>query len=54
MNILTFDIEDWFHLLDHDATRSVSEWSRYTPRIEENTDRILEMLGETGVRATFF
>jgi polysaccharide deacetylase family protein (PEP-CTERM system associated) len=54
VNILTFDIEDWFHLLDHDATRSVSEWSRYTPRIEENTDRILEMLGETGVRATFF
>ena len=26
MNILTFDVEEWFHLLDNDSTRSEVEW----------------------------
>ena len=32
MNILTFDIEEWFHLLDCDATRTENEWKNYEVR----------------------
>lgn len=54
MNILTFDVEEWFHLLDFDATRTEAEWGRYEVRIHENVDRILDILDETNTKATFF
>lgn len=54
INILTFDIEEWFNLLDLDATRKVSAWDAFECRIHENTDRILGLLSETGCKATFF
>ncbi len=54
MNILTFDIEEWFHLLDNDSTRTENEWKNYEVRIYENVDRILNILEESGVKATFF
>ena len=54
MFILTFDIEDWFHLLDNDSTLTDRQWGRFAPRIEQNTDRILKLLSAKNVRATFF
>lgn len=54
MNILTIDVEEWFHLLDFDATRTESEWGNYEVRIYENVDRILQILEETDTKATFF
>ena len=54
MNILTFDIEEWFHILDFDATRTESDWAKYEVRIHENVDRILSLLDETNTKATFF
>lgn len=54
MNILTFDVEEWFHLLDFDATRTESEWGQYEVRIYENVDRILDILEQTNTKATFF
>ena len=54
MNILTFDIEEWFHLLDNDSTRTQNEWKNYEVRIYENVDRILNILDDTGSKATFF
>ena len=54
MNILTFDIEEWFHLLDFDATRTEAEWGRFEVRIHDNVDRILDILDGTGNKATFF
>lgn len=54
MNILTFDTEEWFHLLDFDATRTESEWGKYEVRIYENVDRILDILERTNTKATFF
>ncbi|NOY60605.1 MAG: DUF3473 domain-containing protein [Calditrichaeota bacterium] len=50
-NILTFDLEDWFHgnfLFDEDE-KSYSE-----SRVLEPTMRLLELLKETGNQATFF
>ena len=54
MNILTFDVEEWFHLLDCDATASVAQWDRFESRLDANVDRILQILDETGSQATFF
>ena len=54
MNILTFDVEEWFHLLDFDATRGVEQWDQYEVRIYENVERILSLLEETNTKATFF
>ena len=54
MNILTFDIEEWFHLLDFDATCTEHEWGRYEVRIYENVERILDILESTHTKATFF
>ncbi len=54
MNVLTFDVEEWFHLLDFDATRTEEEWGRYEVRIHQNVERILNILEETNTKATFF
>ena len=54
MNILTFDIEEWFHILDNASTRTETEWNRYESRIHANMDRIFQLLDETDSRATFF
>ena len=54
MNILTFDVEEWFHLLDNDSTRSEVEWIKYPVRIHENMDRIFRILDDTNSKATFF
>lgn len=54
MNILTFDVEEWFHLLDNDSTRSEEQWKNYEVRIHENMDRIFRILDDTNTKATFF
>lgn len=54
MNILTFDVEEWFHLLDNDSTRSEEQWKGYDVRIHENIDRIFRILEDTNTKATFF
>ena len=54
MNILTFDIEEWFHLLDNDSTRSEEQWKGFEVRIYENMERIFRILEETDTKATFF
>ena len=54
MNILTIDLEDWFHILDHDETADPQQWEKFESRVERNTDRILEWLNLSGHKATFF
>jgi len=54
MNILTFDIEEWFHILDNDSTKTEVEWSNYEYRLEKNIDRIFELLDRKNQKATFF
>ena len=54
MNILTFDVEEWFHLLDFDATRTDDMWGKYEVRIHENMERIFRILEDTDTKATFF
>lgn len=54
MNILTFDVEEWFHLLDNDSTRSEVQWKRYEVRIYQNMERVFRILEDTNTQATFF
>ncbi len=54
MNILTFDIEEWFHILDNDSTKTEKEWSNYEYRLEANMDRIFDLLNRKNQKATFF
>lgn len=54
MNILTFDVEEWFHLLDHSSTRFQESWGKFEVRIHENMDRIFRILDDTDTKATFF
>ena len=54
MNILTFDVEEWFHLLDNDSTRSELQWKNFEVRIHKNMERIFRLLEDTDTRATFF
>jgi len=54
MNILTFDIEEWFHILDNDSTKTVKEWTKYESRIHKNMERIFDLLEKHNQKATFF
>jgi peptidoglycan-N-acetylglucosamine deacetylase len=54
MKILTFDIEDWFHVLDNSETATPDNWLKFESRIESGVDRILHLLDDTGQSATFF
>lgn len=54
MRILTFDIEEWFHILDHGATQTEKEWNSFESRIHQNMERIFQQLKRNEVKATFF
>jgi peptidoglycan-N-acetylglucosamine deacetylase len=54
MNILTFDIEEWFHILDNEATSTERHWLQFESRMHKNMDRIHELLEKTNQKATFF
>lgn len=54
MKILTFDFEDWFHILDNSATESPDLWNNFPSRAEAGLERILELLSRHDLRGTFF
>jgi polysaccharide deacetylase family protein (PEP-CTERM system associated) len=54
MKILTFDIEDWFHILDNKKTQTPLEWSNFDSRIHLSMDLIYDILNKTDYSATFF
>ena len=54
INILTFDIEDWFHTHQNRHQYSGHIWDRLPPKIVPNTNRILDMLDRHELKATFF
>ena len=54
MNILTIDLEDWFHILDNYETANPNAWNEFEPRVEKTTIRLLDLLDFHKVKATFF
>lgn len=51
MNILTFDIEEWFNL---DNLNTAFHWENTASRIDEDVERILTELDKRNQKATFF
>ena len=54
MNILTIDLEDWFHILDYKETALPNQWENFESRVVRNTEQLLETLGKHSKTATFF
>lgn len=53
-NILTIDVEDWFHILDIDAEPTMETWDTYPSRVEYNFLRLLDIMDETETKSTCF
>lgn len=51
---LSFDIEDWFHIVDIPELEDTSTWDSRSTIVEDKTDMILAMLDEFETKATFF
>lgn len=54
LNALTIDIEDYYHVSAFESVVRFEDWDQYDSRVERNTYRILELLDEHNVKATFF
>lgn len=54
MRILTVDVEDWFHILDHPQTAAEDSWKQFEPRVEAMTISLLDLFGNHDKKATFF
>lgn len=53
-NVLTVDVEEYFHPNAMDDAVDPSRWDDLPRRVEHNTYRMLDLLSEHDVRATFF
>ena len=54
VNAMTVDVEDYFQVSAFDRVVSRSQWADFPSRVVANTERILRLLAEREVRATFF
>ena len=54
VNAMTFDVEDYFQVSAMEPHVDRAHWASMPSRVERNTDRILSLLEEAGVHATFF
>jgi polysaccharide deacetylase family protein (PEP-CTERM system associated) len=52
--LFSIDVEDWYHILDIPSTPAFEEWDALPARVEGNFLRLLDLLAETGTRATCF
>ena len=52
MLLLSIDFEDWHQLVHRRLGRA--DWARRGPALERQTDAVLTLLDELGVKATFF
>jgi polysaccharide deacetylase family protein (PEP-CTERM system associated) len=53
-NAFTVDVEEWFHICGVGGPLARPRWDALPSRVLETTRMVLDELGRTGVRATFF
>jgi len=53
-NAMTIDVEDYFQVSAFAPHISKEHWPTLPCRVEKNVDRILSLLDQSGVKATFF
>ena len=54
MNVLSVDVEDYFHVEAFAGKIRRDDWDSYERRVEQNTSRILEIFERRRAKATFF
>lgn len=54
LHALSFDIEDWFHIVDIPGLEDPAKWDGLESLVERRTDDILATLRKHRARATFF
>jgi polysaccharide deacetylase family protein (PEP-CTERM system associated) len=54
LNALTVDVEDYYHVSTFDRCVDRARWPGLESRVGASTRRLLDRLGDAGVRATFF
>ncbi|MDB5683888.1 MAG: polysaccharide deacetylase family protein [Sphingomonas bacterium] len=53
-NALSVDVEDWFQVGAFERVIARDDWENLPRRVERNSDAVLRLFAETGVKATFF
>ena len=51
---MSIDVEDWFHAENLKPVIEASSWNHRRSRVERNTERMLELLADCDIAATFF
>jgi polysaccharide deacetylase family protein (PEP-CTERM system associated) len=54
LNAMTVDVEDYFHVAAFSRQIDPATWDGFSPRVEKNTCRLLELFDKKNVRSTFF
>ncbi len=54
INALSIDVEEYFQVEAFAEIVRPNEWESFTPRVVQNTEKILDLLDRFGVKATFF
>ena len=54
LNILTIDIEDYYHVSAFESVVQRDDWGKFESRVVDNTMRILSILKAFNTKATFF
>jgi len=53
-NALSVDVEDWFQVGAFENVIARASWETLPSRVERNSDAVLALFAEAGVKATFF
>lgn len=54
VNALTIDVEDYYQVTNFEKYISRNDWPSFKSRVVPNTRKILSLLDEYGIKATFF
>ena len=54
LNALSVDVEDWFQVGAFEGVIARDTWDRLPHRVERNSDAVLALFEQAGVKATFF
>lgn len=54
LNALSVDIEDWFQVGAFETVIARDDWNKLEQRVEHNSDAVLALFDEAGVKGTFF
>jgi polysaccharide deacetylase family protein (PEP-CTERM system associated) len=54
VNAMTIDVEDYYQVSAFERVVARERWPEYESRVAANTDRLLGILSDAGVKATFF